>query len=159
MRKIYTLIVLIVVFCTVNLNIVSASRAFSPNVIPDIFYRDLRISAENSTPENMGIVQAFNQNTDKPVWSKKVYDVIISKSIEEDVQEVFIKSMTIDKDKLVIVNERNERFELNPMTGKTYSGYVVKAVVLGAISLALLLIIAITVHKFIMRCSKLQRQS
>lgn len=118
MNKKYMLIILTLVFCFCFSAQVFASRGHSPAVIPPITYNNIRISAENSSPENMGIVQAFDANTNELIWSTKVYQVEIDPDVEDDTQWIFISEMKIDGDKLLIVNEKKEVYSLDPETGK-----------------------------------------
>lgn len=96
----------------------SESKAYAPSAIPPVLYKDIRILTENSSQYNMGIVQAFNTKTNKLIWSKKIYEVNIDSNIEEDVQLVFIKDMKIENDKLVVINEKNVSYTLDPYTGE-----------------------------------------
>jgi outer membrane protein assembly factor BamB len=97
---------------------IAASRAYAPvNILP-LTYKNMKIVAENSTPDNMGIVQAFNLNTNKLIWSKRVYVVGIDPNIEEDAQLVFIKEMRIENDRLVVIDEHLRIYTLDPNTGK-----------------------------------------
>lgn len=120
MNKKFTFIMFILVFCFCCSVQVFASRGQAPAVIPSIIYKDIKIVAENSSPENMGIVQAFNANNNELIWSAKVYQVIIDPDIEDDTQWVFINEMKIDGDKLIIVNEKKAVFTLDPETGKDF---------------------------------------
>lgn len=96
----------------------SESKAYAPSAILPVLYKDIRILTENSSQYNMGIVQAFNTKTNKLIWSKKIYEVNIDSNIEEDVQLVFIKDMKIENDKLVVINEKNVSYTLDPYTGE-----------------------------------------
>jgi len=118
MKKRYTLIVFLLAFCLICTVQVFASRISLPAKISPVIYNDLRIVAENNSSDNMGIVQAFNVNTNKLIWSKKIYKVKIKSGIEEDIQWIFIKEIKIDNDKLLVVNESNKIYEVDPNTGK-----------------------------------------
>ncbi len=121
MKRKYIFIVFLPIFCFLYTNQVFASRAFAPEKIPPVIYKDIKFVAENSSPENMGIVQAFHVNTDKLIWSKKVYTVKINPNVEEDTQEIYIKEMKIENDKLVIINENQKKYILNPNTGNDFN--------------------------------------
>lgn len=118
MKRKYTFIVLLLTFYLLNSVEVLAIRAFSPAKISPIIYKDIKIVAQNSSPENMGIVQAFDEYTNKLIWSKQVYEVKMNPRIEADAQWVFIEDMRIDGDKLVVTNERQKMFTLDPNTGE-----------------------------------------
>jgi hypothetical protein len=118
MKKRYIIVVFLLAFyfiCTVQ---AYGSRVYAPSRIPPIIYKDIKIVAENSSPDNMGIVQAFNVKTNKLIWSTKVYGVKIEPGIEEDTQWIFIKEIKINNDKLLVVNEKNKTFQVDPNTGR-----------------------------------------
>jgi outer membrane protein assembly factor BamB len=108
------------VFCFSYTVQVFASRN-APAEIAPILYNNIKIIAENSSPDNMGIVQAYDTNTNELIWSTKVYEVDMKPNIEEDTQWVFISEMKIDGDKLIVVNEKREVYTLDPNTGKDLS--------------------------------------
>jgi len=146
MKKRYTLIVFLLVFyfiCTVQ---VFASRSSLPAKISPVIYNDLRIVAENNSPDNMGIVQAFNENTNKLIWSKKIYKVKIKSGIEEDTQWIFIKEIKIDNDKLLIVNESNKIYEVDPNTGKVLNDN--NWIVISVLSLIIITIFIFTLYMY-----------
>ena len=118
MKKKYRLITFLLIFCLINPVQVFASRDRAPVKITPIIYKDIKIVAENSSPYDMGIVQAFDINTNKLIWSKQVYKVKLKSNVEADTQWVFIKDMKIDEDKLVVINERQKMFTLDPITGE-----------------------------------------
>jgi len=114
MKRMYIFIVCLLIFCFLYVDQVYASRAFEPAKIPPLQYRNIKLIAENSSPDNMGIVQAFNSNTNKLIWSKKVYSVKIKPYIEADTQWIFIKEMKIENDKLIVINEKLKKYILDP---------------------------------------------
>ena len=63
-----------------------------------------------------GYVEAFNAKTKKRLWRIKVYETISDSQLEQDVQDVFITSMAIEKSNLVVVNERGVRYEVDLTT-------------------------------------------
>lgn len=140
-------IVFLLVLCLCYSAQVFASRGQAPALIPSIIYKDIKIAAENSSPENMGIVKAFNANNNELIWSTKVYQVIIDPDIEDDTQWVFISEMKIDGDKLIVVNEKKETYILDPETGKDFSEdnslityFAIAVVVIAAVVLLIIFI-------------------
>jgi hypothetical protein len=64
-----------------------------------------------------GYLQAVDESTEKPLWTLKVYENKREPVREGDVQDVFFKSMTLQADgKLHIENERGRRFVVDPAT-------------------------------------------
>ena len=137
-------IVLFLAVCLLNPVNVFASRV-SPVKISPIVYKDVKIVAENYSPDNMGVVQAFDIKTNKLIWSKKVYEVKIKPRVEADTQFVFIKEMKIDGDKLIVVNEKEKAFTLDPYTGEDLDS---SSLVIGPmIAIPIIVIILIVVVK------------
>ena len=114
-------IVCLSIICLLYTNQVYASREYAPATIPPVIYKDIKIVAENSSLDNMGVVQAFNINTNKLIWSKQVYTIKINPHIEKDTQMVFIKKMMIENDKLVIIDEYLKKYILDPNTGNDFN--------------------------------------
>lgn len=134
----------LLIFC-LTYNVESfASRAYAPEKIQPVIYKDLKIVAENSSPDNMGIIQAFNVNTNTIIWSKKVYKVKINPHVEDDTQWIFIKKMKIQNDKLIVINEKDKEYTLDANTGKVLDGnssiIIIVIAIPVIISLAIVLI-------------------
>lgn len=121
MKRKYFFVVCLSIICLLYTNLVYASREYAPATIPPVIYKDIKIVAENSSLDNMGVVQAFNINTNKLIWSKQVYTIKINPQIEKDTQMVFIKEMMIENDKLVIIDENLKKYILDPITGNDFN--------------------------------------
>lgn len=61
----------------------------------------------------MGYVQAWDVKTNKKIWEKRIYEVTYDPNMESDVQDVYITSLNIEDDKLVVKNERFDRYEVS----------------------------------------------
>ena len=72
-------------------------------------YLSYEISAP-STPEEMGKVLLRNPKADHLV---KVYEIRVNPFLEKDVQWVFIKSMKLEGDRLVVVDEKGKEHEVD----------------------------------------------
>lgn len=66
--------------------------------------------------DKMGCVEAWNIRTQKMIWRKQVYVVKYDVDLEQDVQDVFITAVEVQKGKLLIKNERQSELELNLTT-------------------------------------------
>jgi hypothetical protein len=60
----------------------------------------------------MGYVVAFDAKNDSMIWEKQIYKIIFNKDRETDVQCVFINSLYIQHDSLMIHTERNKIYSL-----------------------------------------------
>ena len=83
-----------------------------PVKIKPIPYKKYLITAPN-TANYMGEIVILDKKTKKKVWSKKIYDVKYNPQIEGDVQAVYFKKMSLKKNVLTLVNERDYVYELN----------------------------------------------
>ena len=75
---------------------------------------------KNGTGQNGGVIHAHHPKTKKLVWSVTVYKTNRDKDLEGDVQDVFIKSLSLDKDHnlLIMSDEKSRVFVLNLITRK-----------------------------------------
>jgi hypothetical protein len=91
-----------------------------PVDVPPVVAGGLRYEAPRAgTPfgyaQDGGIVVARLADTGVLVWTRRVYPAASDPRMEGDKQDVFIKSLTLSSDgkRLVIVNERGQRFEMS----------------------------------------------
>lgn len=96
----------------------SAKRGPAPKVAPvdagGVRYEVL-LGTRASHGQEGGVVRAFEIRSGKELWTRRVYDTVYDANEEQDVQDVFIKSMVLDKsgEALLIENERGRRFRMN----------------------------------------------
>ncbi|OGF64875.1 MAG: hypothetical protein A2Y62_13190 [Candidatus Fischerbacteria bacterium RBG_13_37_8] len=97
--------------------VIAAKRA-APVPVSPVVYKGIEYRAPH---ERMGYVQAWDIKNNKFLWEKKIYDVPIDPKLEEDVQWIFVTSLEMKNDKLIVTNETNEIFsvELEPETNST----------------------------------------
>lgn len=115
-----------------------AERAIPPTIQP-LENNGIRYEVPN-TVEKMGVVLAYDKESGKRLWEKKVYRVFINPMVEKDTQWVFIKQIDVEDGKLVVINEKGKRFELDPVSGKKKqnSDIIVLLLIMGAMALGLL---------------------
>jgi hypothetical protein len=63
-----------------------------------------------------GCVEAWDVASGGKLWSQVVYKVTIKPELEADVQWVFITKLEFKDGKLIVTNERQERYSLDPKT-------------------------------------------
>ncbi|HEY0714058.1 MAG TPA: hypothetical protein VGF45_15365, partial [Polyangia bacterium] len=63
-------------------------------------------------------VQAVDKKSGKPLWLREVYRVKVDPQLEGDVQDVFITGLRVRGRKLIVENERKERFEMDLASGR-----------------------------------------
>jgi hypothetical protein len=95
-----------------------AKRAAPPDV-PPVVHEGRRYEAphfNNPCGQNGGCVVAYDNTTGAQLWYEKVYCTHYSSSLERDVQDVFIGSLTSQDGILVIIDEKRRHFTLEPVT-------------------------------------------
>lgn len=102
-----------ILLCTISIGSIFcqtavAKRGAAPQVEP-LFYKGIKFIA---TCDRMGYVEAWDVETNKKVWEKKVYSVLINPFKEADVQWIFIESLAIEGDTLIVITERSKRYRV-----------------------------------------------
>jgi ankyrin repeat protein len=92
----------------------------APAEVKPVVHEGIEYRAPHSTiaSEKMGVVEAWDKATGKMLWEKKVYTVALDADLEEDVQHVFITKLEIDAGKLIVTNERKDRYSIDLKTQK-----------------------------------------
>lgn len=106
---------------TLSLSISSGeqqAKRSSPKEVEPVVYKGIRYTAPHWVTVNGkrmagGYVEAFDARTNKKRRRIKVYETRYDPQLERDVQDVFITSLAIEKNMLVVVNERDKRFEVD----------------------------------------------
>ena len=70
----------------------------------------------NGTHKQMGFIEARDLKSGKLIWSRQIYAVKYVLELEGDVQDIFIKSIAVQGNNLIITNERNSEYQLNLKT-------------------------------------------
>ena len=103
----------------------AVAKRSAPAEVPSIttveaVYSVPHFGFKNSTGQNGGVIHAHHPETKKLLWSVQVYKTVYDKDLEGDVQDVFIKSLSIDKDHnlLIMSDEKSRVFVLNLTTRK-----------------------------------------
>ena len=73
---------------------------------------------EGDRIQNGGVVEARDPKTNKLLWQVQIYKTEHDVALEKDVQDVFIKSLTLDKvhNLLIMSDEKSRVFVLNLAT-------------------------------------------
>lgn len=94
------------------------SRAPPPRVAP-VFIAGMRyaqVAGDLETDGQVGGILAACDASHREVWRLKVYPNARRPELEGDVQDVWFRSLRAEGGKLLIENERGERFEVDPAT-------------------------------------------
>ena len=113
--------------CTLVLllaSVVMAKRA-APKDVPPIITDNATYSAPHVrmpqfSMRNPGFVEAHHPKTKKLLWRIQIYNIKYDPALEQDVQDVFIKTMSLDKknNSLLISDERSRTYVLDLTTKK-----------------------------------------
>ena len=91
-----------------------AKRGAPAEVLP-VTVGNIEYSAphRNGTHKQMGFIEARAPQSGELIWSRQIYAVKYDPDLEGDVQDVFIKSITVQGNHLIITNERNSKYQLD----------------------------------------------
>lgn len=105
----------------VPITVKRAKRAEPKEVEPAI-YNGVKYLAphfkHNGDQFERGYIEAWDIQSQKKLWELQVYKLNYDKKFEQDVQDVFITSLTITDDKLLVTTERNDVYEVNLQSQK-----------------------------------------
>ena len=114
------LLLLCIILITFDFNQMVLGKRLAPEEInPVIFngvkYIVLHWGKTKGLEQNGGYVEAIDIKSNKSLWKLQVYKIKYQLEKEKDVQDIFITSMVLDKDKkkLILTNELNEIFYVN----------------------------------------------
>jgi hypothetical protein len=94
-----------------------APKDVAPVTAKGVVYKVPHFGAFHDKNQNGGFVQAWDAKTKKLLWDRMVYRTIYDRG-ETDVQDVFITKIRVIRDKLLVTNEADERFEMDLSTGR-----------------------------------------
>jgi len=94
-----------------------AKRGAPAEVLP-VTVGNIEYSAphRNGTHKQMGFIEARDLKSGGLIWSRQIYAVKYDLELEGDVQDIFIKSIAVQGNNLIITNERNSEYQLNLKT-------------------------------------------
>ncbi len=139
MKKVFLFAILLVIILF-PMTSIHAKRA-APAPVAPLEYKGVIYTA----PEfKEGLVEARNKETGALLWSTKVYSVKYNPELEADVQNVFITKLQIADEKLLVVNEKNQKYFVNLQTGVSVNDAYAKGYKIGSF-LAIVLVVGLFV--------------
>jgi hypothetical protein len=92
-----------------------APPAVAPIVIDGIRYEQVMDAKVDDQPQRTGYLAAVKADTDEQLWLLRVYELTHVDNLEQDVQDVFFKSMSIEPStgQLLIENEQGQTFSVD----------------------------------------------
>lgn len=91
------------------------AKRVAPELVAPVLFKGIEYSAPRDA---MGFVIATGISSGKELWRVRIYEVRVDPNLERDVQDVFITSLTLREDALIITNERGEKYALDLKTRK-----------------------------------------
>lgn len=120
--------ILLLVSC---LSLLLVSVAFAKRAAPAIVAPVKVGGIEYRAPHGqMGCVEAWDVEQGELIWRRQVYVVKYAVGLERDVQDVFIRSMEIKDNSLIVKNERQSeyRLDLDSLEVEIVQGSLVEAI-------------------------------
>ena len=110
--------------------LLAEARRGAPAEVLPVTVGNIEYSAphRNGTHRKMGLLEARDLKSGKLIWSRQIYAVKYDPDMEGDVQDVFIKSINVEGNSLIITNERNSKYQLdlNSLEVKVIKGSLVE---------------------------------
>lgn len=100
-----------------------ASRA-PPPCVPAVFVAGVcyaQVAGDVAVDGQVGGILVARDSSSRELWRLPVYANPRRPGLEGDVQDVWFRSMRVEGGKLLIENERGERFEVDPQTRRVFS--------------------------------------
>jgi hypothetical protein len=111
MHRLITIAAMLIVFVPAMAH---AKRTAPPKVEP-VVYKGVRYVAPNDDGRR-GYVQAWDGKTNQLRWEVTVFRNLINPLLEEDVQWVYIKKLSVLEGRLIVVDERDRAYSLDLKT-------------------------------------------
>ena len=111
MRYLIATLVLLSVFAVP----MAHAKRVDPPSVPAVIHKGVSYAAPNDNGRR-AYVQAWDVATNKMLWEVTVFRNTINPFLEEDVQHVFIKSMSIREEKLILVAENRRVYSVDLKT-------------------------------------------
>jgi len=93
---------------------ISAKR-IAPAVVEPVIHRGVRYVAPTDNGRR-AYIEAWDVRTNKKLWDLTVFTNRIDPKLEEDVQWVFIKTLTVRDNTLIVASERGPTYEIDLQT-------------------------------------------
>ena len=120
MKKIIHATFLVLLLASAAMAKRAAPKDVPPIVTDNAVYSVPHVRMPQFSMRNPGFVEAHNPKTKKLLWRIQIYNIKYDPALEQDVQDVFIKTMSLDKknNSLLISDERSRTYVLDLTTKK-----------------------------------------
>jgi acyl-CoA hydrolase len=93
------------------------AKRTAPKPVTPAIHHGVKYVALNANGRE-GKIEARDEKTGEKLWQTVIYTVKIDPGLEEDVQWVFITSLAVRDETLLVTNEKNEQYILDLGTKK-----------------------------------------
>ena len=108
-RVVFTLIALALPLCS------ALSKRIAPPTVPPVIHEGVRYVAPTDDGRR-GYIEAWDIDANKRLWELTVFTNRIDPKLEEDVQWVFIKSLSLQDGMLMVTSERGKTYQVDLKT-------------------------------------------
>ncbi len=94
----------------------SAPGEITPLVYKGIKYIVHHWGASIKKKQNGGFIEAFDLKERRRLWLLRVYEIEYNTNVEKDLQDIFITKIEIRNNRLIIHNEKKDKFVVDLKT-------------------------------------------
>ena len=104
-----------VILISISLPFSVLSSRVEPKNVEPVVYKGIKFSAPHwgkteNRDQNGGYIEAWDIKRNELLWELKVYGIHYVRGLEGDVQDIFITSLKVEEEKLIVTNERDDTF-------------------------------------------------
>lgn len=102
----------LLVFCFLisSISVNYYGKRMAPKPVKSLIYNGIRYSVNH---EKIGYVEAWDIKAKKKIWELKIYDIKYDPHLERDVQWVFITSLELNGNCLIVTNEKGNKYKVD----------------------------------------------
>jgi hypothetical protein len=90
----------------------AAAKRIAPAQVEPVVYEGIRYVAPNDDGRR-GCIEAWDVQTNRKLWNLTVFTNTIDPKLEEDVQWVFIKALSVEDGVLLVTSEHGRRYQVD----------------------------------------------
>ena len=107
--------VLIFFAATLLLPSLSLAKRVAPAEVKPVVHQGIRYIAPNDDGRR-AYIEAWDVQTNKKLWDLTVFTNQIDPTLEQDVQWIFIKTLSVQDETLIVTSERGETYRVDLKT-------------------------------------------
>ena len=103
---------LLILFMAMLLPCLTSAKRIAPAKVEPVIHAGIRYVAPNDDGRR-AYIEAWDVQTNKKLWDVTVFTNRVDPKLEEDVQWIFITTLKAEGDKLVVMSERGNTYEID----------------------------------------------